>query len=551
MIITMPKLDRAAKRKPAVCAPQLFARGLAAHRNGQLAQSQALYAQTLEMQPDHAGAMHFLGVIAAQTHDLERAVALIGKSIEINPDDAEAYYNRGLALQELEQPITALQDYDRAITLKPDYAEAYNNCAKILKDLGQMDAALAHYNQAIALKPDFAEAHYNRGVVLGELTQLDAALASYDRAIELRPDYIEAYVNRGSVLQALKQLDAAVRSYDRALALKPDYAEAHWNKGLALLLMGNLHDGWKKYEWRWVSEGAGKADKRVFAEPLWSGTEPLAGKTILLHAEQGLGDTLQFCRYARRVKNLGARVILEVPAPLYRLLETIEGPDQVLARGSALPAFDYQCPLLSLPLAFKTDLISIPAPRRYIGSDPRKVAQWQEKLGARTKPRVGLVWSGSMMLKNDNRSLALADLTTLLSPDYEFVSLQKEVRDADKAALQAHPAIRHFGEALEDFADTAALCELMDVVISVDTSVAHLAGAMGKAVWILLPFVPDWRWLLDRDDSVWYPTARLFRQPVIGDWASGVARVRAELEAAGADATSAAPPVSIAADAAT
>jgi len=260
---------------------------------------------------------------------------------------------------------------------------------------------------------------------------------------------------------------------------------------------------------------------------LWLGEESLQGKTILLQSEQGLGDALLFCRYARLASDLGARVILEVPGPLLELLADLAGVAQLVARGSALPAADFYCPLMSLPLAFKTDLNTIPFANGYIRSRPGKVAEWRKKLGDPGKLRVGLSWSGSVAYSSDaKRSVALSDIVRHLPGQYQYFSLQKDIKDGDREVFDSHANMVHFGAG---FADTAALCELMDVVISVDTSIAHLAGAMGRPVWILLPFVPDWRWLLDREDSVWYSSARLFRQDRAGDWAGVIDRIRAEL----------------------
>jgi hypothetical protein len=295
------------------------------------------------------------------------------------------------------------------------------------------------------------------------------------------------------------------------------------------LRLGDFATGWREYEWRW-EEKPWKGAKPRFARPEWLGAEPLAGKTLLLYNEQGLGDTLQFCRYAKRAAESGANVVLVVQPQLRSLLAGLEGTTRVLERRSELPAFDCHCPLPSAPLAFKTGLDTIPADIPYIRSDPALVGAWRERLGAKTRPRVGVAWSGNPGHLNDrNRSVALAQMLPLASEEGEWVSLQKDTRAADARVLASRSDIRHFGEALGDFADTAALVEHMDVVVTVDTSVAHLAGAMGKPTWILLPFNPDWRWLLDREDSPWYPTARLFRQPAIGDWASVIARVRDEL----------------------
>jgi hypothetical protein len=301
---------------------------------------------------------------------------------------------------------------------------------------------------------------------------------------------------------------------------------------LCNLLTGNFKAGWLGYEWRWkVEDSTSFQINRHFSQPLWLGEESLTDKTILLYAEQGFGDTIQFCRYVSLVAQLGAKVILEVQRPLVKLLTGLQGVSQIIAWGDTLPAFDYQCPLLSLPLAFKTELHSIPSVPQHINSDREKVIKWQTQLDEKTKLRIGLVWSGSTLHKNDhNRSLVLSRLLQCLPSDIEYVSLQREIRDVDQEVLAQHPEIKYFGDALEDFTDTAALCELMDIVISVDTSVAHLAATLGKPTWVLLPFNPDWRWLLDRDDSPWYPSVKLYRQEKISDWDGVLDQVKIDLE---------------------
>ena len=290
----------------------------------------------------------------------------------------------------------------------------------------------------------------------------------------------------------------------------------------------DFENGWELYEWRWKRENF-TSRKRNFSQPLWLGVESLANKTILLHAEQGLGDTIQFCRYIPLVKKLGARVLLEVPKPLMELLEDFEGVDELLEAGKKLPEFDYQCPLLSLPLSFKTELNAIPSPTPYLQSNAEKIMVWSQRLGAKSKHRIGLVWSGSTIHKNDsNRSLALADLINYLPQNFEYVSLQKEVRERDNEVL-ANSAIKNYSQQLIDFTDTAALCDLMDLVISVDTSVAHLAAALGKPTWILLPFISDWRWMLDREDSPWYESVKLYRQGEDREWEPVFERVARDL----------------------
>jgi hypothetical protein len=402
----------------------------------------------------------------------------------------------------------------------------------VLHELGLLEESVASYQNAIALNTEFAGAFSNRGNVLKKLGRLYEALESFDKALTIKPDYAEAYSNRGLALQEFKRLEEAVASYDKAIVIKPDFSEAHWNKSVTLLLIGDFEQGLKLYEWRWKNEALA-LPKRNFPQPLWLGVENIAGKTILLHAEQGLGDTIQFCRYAKMVKDLGARVVLEVPPALSGLLNGLHGVDTLVQTGQALPDFDYHCPLMSLPLAFKTELLTIPSPSPYLCADGSKLEQWSAKLGERKKPRVGLVWSGSTIHKNDhNRSLKLEELLAYLPKDYEYVSLQKEVRQVDAELLAGSDlgvSIRHYGQELKDFSDTAALCALMDIVISVDTSVAHLAGAIGMPTWVLLPYVPDWRWLLDRDDSPWYPSVKLFRQSEDGRWDSVLQRVFQQL----------------------
>ncbi len=511
----------------------LYLSGIIAAQTGRTEEAARLLSKAVMANPRIADAHYNWGVALGELKRPAEALERYGRAIALKPDHADAYYNRGVALDELDRPAEALESYDRVIALKPDYAEAHNNRGLALGRLQRYAEALASYERAIALKPDYARAHNNRGVALGELERPTEALASYHRAIALKPDYAEAYnnrgialcelsrpaealesyergiairpdyaeafYNRGNALRDLHRHGDAIDSYERALALKPDYASAHWNLADCRLLLGDFALGWQEYEWRWKLEQRDNR-RRDFQQPLWLGGKTLEGRTILLHSELGLGDTLLFCRYAKEVAALGATVVLEVQPPLLPLLADLEGIEQAVPRGAPLPAFDYHCPLMSLPLAFKTDLGNVPANIPYIRSDTARAVAWQAKLGEKRKPRVGVVWSGSKALRNDRRSMA------------------------------SRADLRHVGGELEDFADTAALVELMDVVVTVDTSVTHVAGAMGKPVWILLPFNPhDWRWMLDREDSPWYPTARLFRQPANGDWASVIRRVDEEL----------------------
>ena len=521
-------LAKAVTVNPSI-ADAYYNRGVALGELNRRAEAVESYERALALKPDHADAYYNRAVALGELGRPMQALESFDRAIALKPGYAEAHNNRGVALGRLQRYVDALASYERAIALKPDYAEAYNNRGVALGELNRPAEAVASYERAIALKPDYANAYNNRGIALGELDRPAEALESHDRGIALKPDYAEAFYNRGNALRDLHRHGEAVESYERALALKPDYASAHWNLADCRLLLGDFARGWQEYEWRWKLEQRDNG-RRDFQQPLWLGGETLEGRTILLHSELGLGDTLLFCRYAKEVAGLGAKVVLEVQPPLLPLLADLEGVTQAMPRGALLPEFDYHCPLMSLPLAFKTDLSNIPAKIPYIHSNAARVAAWQAKLGKKSKPRVGIVWSGSKALRNDRRSMTLAEMLPLVRDWAEWISLQKEVRESEAALLASRADLRHAGAELEDFADTAALIELMDVVVTVDTSVTHVAGAMGKPVWILLPFNPhDWRWMLDREDSPWYPTARLFRQSTDRDWASLVSQVNEEL----------------------
>jgi tetratricopeptide (TPR) repeat protein len=362
---------------------------------------------------------------------------------------------------------------------------------------------------------------------------------SFEKAIALKPDYAEAHYNRGCTLQDLMRPEDALASYDRAIALKPDYASAYWNKSLCLLLMGRFEQGWRLHEWR--KKLAEPVAARVFPQPLWLGEEDIAGKTLFLWWEQGFGDTIQFCRYSKLAEARGAKVFMSVQQPLRALLKESCPTIQIIDQNEVPTDFDYHCPLLSLPLAFGTTLETIPADIPYLKANAEKSLFWQEKLGAKSKPRVGLVWSGGfrpnqpeLWSVNSRRNIPLAKLAVLKNPDIEFYSLQKgQPAESELAELTRDnwdgPRIIDFTSLLNDFSDTAALLENLDLLISVDTSTAHLAGALGKPIWILNRFDTDWRWPPDRTGSPWYPTVKSYRQEKAGDWDGVVRRLKANL----------------------
>ena len=532
------------------------------HQQGRLADAERVYREVLQQAPNHFDALHLLGVLGLQAGRTEAGVELIGKAIQLNPnswgahnnlgnglrelgrldaalasfdrtialrpDFAEAHNNRGVVLQGLNRIGDARVSFDAAIALKPDYAEAYNNRGNARKHEGDREGAIADFDKAIALRPDYAGAHYNRGTVLQELRRFDEALASLDRAIALQPDHAAAYNNRGLVLQELRRPDDAIASYARTIALKPNYAEAYVNQSVSLLQLGRFAQAWPLYEWRKKLEQP--FGDRSFVQPLWLGKADISNRTLFVHWEQGLGDTILGARFADLLKARQARVVMSVQQPLYRLFTQMSPDVRIINQDQVPAAFDFHCPLMSLPLALGTTLQTIPARQPYLFADESLRNAWHARLPAKTKPRIGIVWSGGTKLENAQRSIDLSTFASLLSSDVHWISLQKEVRESDAAALGQLHQIAHYGEQLQDFADTAAIVDQLDLVVSVDTSVAHLAGAMGKQVWILLPYHADWRWLLDRSDSPWYPTARLFRQDGTRSWSSVMTDVRGALD---------------------
>ncbi len=417
---------------------------------------------------------------------------------------------------------------ESVLASEPRHFLALHLAGAIALAIGDLERCVALATRALEIDPVHVDVLCNRGAALRRLNQVDAALADYDRALAAAPNHAGAHLNRGVALAAQNRHAEAIASYDRALQLDPRSAPARFHRGLSRLLTGDFERGWEDYEGRWGSgtQGAPPAG----TQPVWSGREDIRGKTVLVQAEQGLGDTIQFSRYAALLRARGARVILEAQPVLRDLLAQSPDIERVVAPGETLPAVDFRCPLLSLPRAFATRLESIPAQIPALEAPADHIRRWTAALPQRSKVRVGLAWSGRPTLVNDrNRTIALARLAPLREVDATFVTLQQEIREADRPALASGAPLLDFGAHLTDFRDTAALVALVDLVITVDTAAAHLAGAMGRPVWLLLPFSPDWRWLLERETSPWYPTMRIFRQPRIGDWDSVIARVGREL----------------------
>jgi len=460
--------------------------------------------------------------------DNDAAIDFLRRAIAADPKLAPAHNDLGTLLQAQGRLEEAEACYRRAIELRERFAEAMSNLGAVLAVRGRVDDAIAWYGHAIAADPQLAPAHNNLGSALARLERFAEAEAAHRRAIVLKPDFGDAHYNLGVALQDLGRFEEALASYDRAAELRPDLVDAHWNRAYVMLTLGRYAEGWREHEWRWRRK---EHPPRSYPQPLWRG-EPLADKTILLHAEQGMGDTIQFMRYVPMVAARGGRLILQVPEPLLRLAQASLGHcAQVLSDGEVLPPFDLHSPLLSLPLAFGTTVETIPADIPYIKADEAAAARWRERLGARPGLKVGLVWAGSPIHKNDrNRSIALERLAPLFgAAGIRWFSLQMGERKADLARLPAG-SVTDLSDHLTDFAETAAAVAGLDLVITADTASAHVAGALGKPVWVLVPFVPDWRWFVSREESPYYPSARLFRQPARGDWDSVALRVRRALD---------------------
>lgn len=478
-------------------------------------------------------ALHVLGIIKASQASYKEAADFLGKAARLNPDDASIQYNLAKALADSGSHKESITHHKKAVELAPNNHEAWLNYGKTISNLHLYEEALHIYDKAILISPNYAEAWTNRGNTLHELRQHDQAIKSFEKAISINANFADAFYNLGITQQEIHCLDEAILSFKKAISLNYNSASAHWNLALCYLIKGNLEDGFVEYESRWNRGEIGNSiEKRSFDKPLWLGVESLQDKTILLYGEQGLGDFIQFCRYVKLVSNQGARIILEAPDSLAGLLNGLEGISQLVIKGEELPPFDYQCPLLSLPLAFKTNINNIPSAEGYINLNipPNKLIEWKTRLGPKVRPRIGLVWSGSSQHKNDsNRSLLLSNILAYLPQHLEYVNLQKEIRDVDKLTLESNPQILSFAGNLNNFVDTAALLDCLDLVISVDTSVAHLSGALGKKTWVLLPYSPDWRWLLDRVDSPWYSSMKLYRQSIAGDWNGPLEKIKEDL----------------------
>jgi tetratricopeptide (TPR) repeat protein len=490
------------------------------------------YDRAVTLDNERADIWYRMGEVLKQQKRMDEALLSFDQALKVRPDHREAANASGLLHFEAKRYEEALACFVKSCEIDHSQAGAFNFISRCQWRMRRFDDALASVRKAHEVAPDNPEIIRNVGLLLQRLSRHEEAMVWLEKALALRPDFPQALNDRSASLLALRRIDEAFADIDRTIALDPECPDYYWNRSLAQLLVGNFDDGWQGREWGRKSTLVSFVDRK-FVQPRWFGEEPIAGKTILLHSDEGLGDTIQFSRYVAMVAGLGARVVLELQPALYTLLAGLDGVARCLRKDDELPDFDLHCPLSGLPLAFKTRLETIPAVGSYLPPLPKaRVMEWQDRLGPRDRLRVGLVWSGNPLHTNDlNRSTSLRQMSAIFDSRARFYSLQKDPRPEDKAVLDERGDVIDLAEHLTDFVETAALISHLDLVVTVDTSVAHLAAALGRPTWILLPHTPDYRWLLDRDDSPWYPSARLFRQNERCTYDSALARVREELGA--------------------
>lgn len=524
----------------------LMEQGRAALASGDRQLALECFTRLVERDPHNVAALNNRGLLLGHMGQIEPALACFRRSLQIHPDNVIALVNGGIALAHLGQSEIALDWYARAIAIDPRHVEAWKCRGQALQLLDRPAEAAECFNAILQIDPRNIDAYFNLaqlfeslgreteaqmcfGEALNYLHRYPEALVRFDRLQSERPGDPAVLVGRSVALAGLDRTAEALECLDRALRINPELPFAINNRSCLLLAQGLLPQGFQGLEIRWRIAPF-KDHKPATPAPLWIGNHALAGNTILVLHEQGLGDTLQFIRYVPLLAARGARVVLRLPAALLEIARSLEGVAQIVPDSEPLPPHDFYCPVMSLPLAFGTSVATIPASIPYLRADPARVAHWKARLGAKARPRVGLVWAGRHRPPiNYARDVPLAALRPLLDLDAQFISLQREMAPADSINLANMPAIAGHGESLTDFADTAALLANLDLLISVDTAVVHLAGALGKTVWVMNRYAPCWRWLRGRSDSPWYPTARLFKQPTFGNWAGVVAQVRQAL----------------------
>ena len=496
----------------------------------------AAYDKALSIKPDLTEAWLGRGSIFTDFERYDEAFAAYDKALSIKPDLTEAWLGRGNVFYSLQHRDEAIAAYDKALALKPDLETAWLGRGNAFADLKRFDEAFAAYDKALSIKTDLAEAWLGRGNVLTDLKRYDEAFAAYDKALSIKPDLAAVYASMGDVFSTLGRDADALKAHDKAVELDPRKASAHFKRSITLLTLGRYGEGWEEFEWR--KKLPILIDVRTFSQPPLSRIENVKGTTVFIYGEQGLGDRIHFCRYVTLLAEQGAKVILESHKALFQVFKTLNGVSQLIEAGQPVPAFDYHCAIMSLPHLFKTTLESIPSRVPYLSAETDKVEKWSNRLGKKAKPRIGLVWSGGfrpdqpdLWAVSQRKKIPLTKFSQFKGINAEFYSVQKgEAAVSELKTLQSDPwdgpAIIDFTDEINDFSDTAALIENLDLIISVDTSTAHLAGAMAKPVWVLNRFDNDWRWL---PNYPWYPTAKIFKQKEPDNWDDVIAAVRTDL----------------------
>ena len=505
--------------------------GTTLQKKGKLDEAVASYTRALQIRPDYVKAHCDLGGSLKEQGKLDEAVASYTRALQIKPDYAEAHNNLGNALQEQGKLDEAAANFTRALQIKPDYAEAHNNLGNTLREQGKLDEAVASYTRALQIKPDYAEAHNNLGNALQEQGKLDEAAANFTRALQIKPDYAEAHNNLGDALREQGKLDEAVASYTRALQIKPDYAKAKWNMSLVSLLQGNLRHGFELMETRlYKSEASIRAPRNHL---IWDGKQIIMGAKFHVYEEQGLGDIIQFSRYLPLLKAKGAIVTFHVKAKLHSLLSTLNSDIELSASAPPADKLDFEAPLMSLPHLLGTQLDTVPAPIPYLSANEENSRRWRDKLSS-DKFKIGICWQGSKLNVDVGRSFPLAlfeDISNI--SNIELISLHKgEGEDQlENIAFDVTTLGPDFDAGPDAFCDTAAVMMNCDLIMTSDTAVAHLAGALGCNTWVILKSVPDWRWMMDVSNSPWYPNMTLYRQKNRGDWEAVLNEVQHDLRA--------------------
>jgi len=529
-----------------------------------LEEARKLYERVLKSDPKNFEACQLLGTLYTHEDNHDEAIFYLNKAISLSPSNALPYFNKGVLLTKVGKIEEAISCYGIAGRIKPDYFEAFNNranllikikCyedalndfdyiiknsnaaasahfnkANLLKRLGRNKEALFEYEMTLKIKNDYFEAYLNKGVLLKESYDIKGAIENYQKALKISPENIDALYNLGNSLQEDGQIKKALHLYNKIIELNPNHHSARWNKSLALLLQGDFKNGWKEYECRTTIKKQILCNGKKLQE--WRGEKSIRNKKIIISSEQGLGDSIQFFRYLPKIIEMQGTPIFRVQSPLKELFQDFDTKIKVIDEKESIPNADFHCPLMSLPYAFRTTLDTIPNNTPYLRADKKLKFFFENAIKEKGKIKIGIAWSGAANHKNDrNRSLALSQLFPVINNNrFEFHSLQKEYRGGDQIIIEDNDRLMDHSKTLKSFSDTAALIECMDLVISVDTSVAHLSGALGKRTWILLPFMPDFRWLLERKDSPWYPTVDLFRQEKIGKWDEVIQQINIALD---------------------